>query len=348
MALRDPSLAADGYERWLTEKLWELVPAWIRAQDVAAGPPGTLRQLVEIIGENAAELRRSHDRLWDDAFIELADQWAVPYLGDLVGTRLVQALLARAQRIDVAKTIYYRRRAGTLRVLEELIADITGWEGVVREQFRRLVRHPHGLDPAPATGKLTGTPVFGLADLRSPVGAELAGSPFDEFHHTPDLRRPQGTDGRYGINRLAIHLYRLGSHGVNGVDPCPLDDFFTFDPSGRDTPLFARRSRGETYDYDDWRTAAEAELPLPIRCRLLDHGEFEVTSAVIADIARSRGRSLFAESGKRRCRTCAITGSPRTNACARRSKRWRARTGTTYWSTCAATRCARTPGARSC
>lgn len=289
MASREPSLAADGYERWLTEKLWEFVPAWIRAKDVAAGPPGTLRQLVEIIGENAAELRRSHDRLWDDAFIELADQWAVPYLGDLVGTRLVQALLTRAQRIDVAKTIYYRRRAGTLRVLEELIADITGWEGVVREQFRRLARAPHGLDPVPTTGALTGTPVFGLADLSSPVGAELAGSPFDEFHHTPDLRRPQGIDGRYGINRLAVHLYRLGSWGVGAIDPRLLTDasgdFFTFDPSGRDTPLFARRSRGENYDYDDWRTAAEAELPLPIRCRLLDHGVFEVTSAVIAAIA---------------------------------------------------------------
>ncbi|MCP5060085.1 MAG: hypothetical protein GY937_25565 [bacterium] len=289
MASRDPSLAADGYEQWLTEKLWELVPSWTRAQDELAGPPGTLRQLVEIIGENAAELRRSHDRLWDDAFIELADPWAVPYLGDLVGTRLVQALLARAQRIDVAKTIYYRRRAGTLRVLEELIADITGWEGVVREQFRRLGRAPHGLDPAPTAGALTGTPVFGLAGLRSPVGAELAGSPFDELHHTPDLRRPQGTDGRYGINRLAVHLYRLGSWGVDAADPRLLTDadgdFHTFDPSGRDTALFARRSRGEGYDYDDWRSAAEAELPLPIRCRLLGHGVFEITSAVIANIA---------------------------------------------------------------
>ena len=288
MPSRDPSLAADGYERWLTEKLWELVPAWIRAQDSASGKPGALRQLAEIIGENAAELRRSNDRLWDDAFIELADAWAVPYLGDLVGTRLVQALLARTQRIDVAKTIYYRRRAGTLRVLEELIADITGWEGVVREQFRRLGRAPHGLDPAPATASLTATPDFALAGLRSPVGTELAGSPFDEFNHTPDLRRPLGVEGRYGISRLAVHLYRLGSWAVEGADPRRLTDaggdFYTFDPSGRDIVLFARRSRGEHYDYDDWRTAMEAELPLPIRCRLLDQGVFELGSAVISDI----------------------------------------------------------------
>ena len=30
-------------------------------------------------------LRRSQDRLWDDEFIELCDDWAVPYIGDLVG-----------------------------------------------------------------------------------------------------------------------------------------------------------------------------------------------------------------------------------------------------------------------
>lgn len=282
MTSRDPEAAADGYEAWLTEKLWELIPAVIRAEDEQAGPPGALRKLVEVIGQNAAEVRRSQDRLWDDAFIELADPWAVPYLGELVGTRLLQAVLGRAQRIDVAKTIYYRRRAGTPRVLEELIADLTGREGVIREMYQRLVRAPHRLDPAPpATGPLTGTPAFGLADLRSPVGAELAGTPFDELHHTPDLRRPQGTDGRYGIDRIGVHCYRLASWRIQGATPrrfvTPSGWYATFDPSGRDVPLFARRSRGEGYDYDAWRTAREAELPLPIRCRLLGHAAYELT-----------------------------------------------------------------------
>ncbi|HUN52652.1 MAG TPA: hypothetical protein VMU42_16115, partial [Candidatus Sulfotelmatobacter sp.] len=62
-------------------------------------------------------------------------------------TRLVSCLDARAQRLDVAKTIYYRRRAGTLGVLEELAADIAGRDARAVEFFRRLGRTRHQFDP---------------------------------------------------------------------------------------------------------------------------------------------------------------------------------------------------------
>src|SRR6185369_14677884 len=158
-------------------------------------------------------------QLWDDEFIDLCADWAVPYLGELVATRLVSALNLRARRVDVAKTIYYRRRKGTPRILEELVADITGWEGKLVEEFRRLGRLRHGLDPVPAplAGRFTRTLPGGIADLRNTRGAELAGGPFDEFHHTPDFRRPRGRDGRYGIAKLAFHLYRLASTALDGV-----------------------------------------------------------------------------------------------------------------------------------
>src|SRR5207247_5554338 len=149
--------------------------------------------------------------------------WAVPYLGELVATRMVSALNVRARRVDVAKTIYYRRRAGTPRILEELIADITGWEGKLVEEFRRLGRMRHGLDPhpAPLAGVHTGTMPGGWADLRSAHGAELAVSPFEEFHHTPDVRRPRGRDGRYGIATLGFYLYRLNASRLDDVTPRP-------------------------------------------------------------------------------------------------------------------------------
>ena len=52
-------------------------------------------------------------------------------LGDPVYRRssrhdLVNGLDPRAQRLDVAKTIHYRRRKGTLAVLEEIARDVTG------------------------------------------------------------------------------------------------------------------------------------------------------------------------------------------------------------------------------
>jgi hypothetical protein len=52
-----------------------------------------------------AFLRRSQDRLWEDVFIDSCDEWAVPYIGDLVGTRMISALNARGRRVDVAKTV---------------------------------------------------------------------------------------------------------------------------------------------------------------------------------------------------------------------------------------------------
>jgi hypothetical protein len=39
---------------------------------------------------------------------------------------------------------------GTPRVLEELISDISGWDGKLVEAFQRLARARHGLDPHPA------------------------------------------------------------------------------------------------------------------------------------------------------------------------------------------------------
>jgi hypothetical protein len=52
-----------------------------------------------------------------DQFPEFCDDWALPYIGDLVGTRLVNALNRRGRRAGVVRTIFYRRRKGTLTVL---------------------------------------------------------------------------------------------------------------------------------------------------------------------------------------------------------------------------------------
>jgi hypothetical protein len=281
----------DHFDRYYAEKLWALIPEYYREQDGLAEPRGVLRGFVEVLAQQAATLRRSNDRLWDDRFIDLCAEWAVPYLGELVATRMISALNLRGRRVDVAKTIYFRRRAGTPRILEELIADITGWEGKLVEEFRRLGRTRHGLDPhpGPLAGLLTGTGPGGWANLRSAHGAELAGSPFDEFHHTPDVRRPRGRDGRYGIAKLGFHLYRLASTWLNDITPRPgpLAGTFTFDPSGRDIPLFIRRNRTDDrrrLDWEEWISAKEWEVPGPMRCRLLNHAEFVITEQVLANL----------------------------------------------------------------
>jgi hypothetical protein len=287
-------IARDDYPEYFPEKLWQWLPGIYRELDATEGS-GALRAFVTALGKQAAFLKRNQDRVWNDGYIELASDWAVPYLADVVATRLVSALDLRARRVDVAKTIYYRRRKGTLLVLEQLISDMTGWDGKVVEEFRRLARAHHGLDGPPRRGRLTGTPEGGFIDVRSVRGALLAGDPFDECHYTPDARRPRGLSGRRGIPKLSFHEFRMHPVLFTGVVPRRVQDFvgpvdgFTFDPSGRDIALFCTdqshpsglRAADATGDWSTWRTAEEWQLPRPLTCRLTGEAIFEIGAVQI-------------------------------------------------------------------
>ena len=282
----------DHFEAFYADKLWNLLPVVYRAEDTDKfDRNGPLRELVNRIGGQAAILRRSMDRLWDDQSIETCDDWGIAYIGDLLATNLVANLDARGRRLDVAKTIYYRRRKGTVAILEEIAADITGWDAKVAEFFRRLGRTRHGLDPAIGVpqsknddigrlqraeglvGPLTHTLMGGTARLTYPYGAGKAQSAFDEFCHTADFRRGRGRVGWHNIPRLGVFLWRLKSYGTGPVTPVPVKDcdgWFTFDPTGRDVPLSARASRGKEAYGSNWVSPVEAQLPGPISQPLAD------------------------------------------------------------------------------
>ena len=117
----------------------------------------------------------------------------------------------------------------------------------------------------------------------------MAAGPFDEFHHTPDVRRHLGVFGRYAIPKVAFHLYRLGAFRVEAATPNPRPDGVTFsiDPSGRDIPLFMPRNRPA--DWDAWHTAREWELPNPIRCRLLSDAGYLIGEATVQALVTNEG-----------------------------------------------------------
>jgi hypothetical protein len=278
--------AHDAFERYYTEKIWDWIPAIYKDEDGLAAKPDVLRSLVQILARQSAIARRSIDRLWDDQFIELCDDWAIAYIGDLVGTRLVHELNRRGRRVDVARTIFYRRRKGTPLVLEILIQDIADWEGRVVESFRRLARTRHGLDPEPAEleGLVTETPPGGWAKLKSARGAELVDGPFDEFFHTPDFRQLRGKRGRYNIPKLNFHLLRLLPFKVNFATAAAFDGGrFTFDPSGRDIQLFRPDQRSAPQECHPPR---EWELPAPIPCRLLGAARYMLTAELIDELVK--------------------------------------------------------------
>jgi hypothetical protein len=304
-----PMIAVDGFNTYFAERLWEMIPEMYRHEDGLAARPGVLRAMVELMAEQASVLRRSQDRLWDDQFAELCDDWALPYIADLVGARLVAALDQRARRVVVAKTIHYRRRAGTMGLLEQLAIDVTGWDAVVREQFRRLGRTRYLLDPAPSrfAGRVSRTMPGGWADLRLVRAAELAGGPVDEYHYTADVRRHRGTDGRFGIPKLAVHLYRLAVYEMIGVTPFDRGaGRYAFDPAGRDIPLFSphRRVAGE------WQHAREWDLAAPMSCRVLGDAAYEITEALLFAV-RAAGLSASATNDLRKLLGMRIGGESR-------------------------------------
>ncbi|WP_375494013.1 hypothetical protein [uncultured Nostoc sp.] len=289
----------DHYEIYYADKLWSLLPAVYRTQDTDAfDTSGPLREIVNRIGTQAAILRRSIDRMWEDQSIETCDDWLIPYIADLLATRVISSLDARGQRLDVANTIYYRRRAGTVAILEEIAADITGWDVRVVEFFRRLSRTRHSLDPEiglpPETsdeassltlqiteglvGSLTHTGIGGWADIRNVYGATKTHTAFDEYFYTADFRFGSGQVGWHNIPRLGVFLWRLYSlpvdlpkEDIEQVKTTPVlvqnsPGHYSFDPTGRNIWLFAKSSRPFG---DQWVSPSEWQLPTPITKPLL-------------------------------------------------------------------------------
>src|SRR5579859_2033883 len=280
----------DRYEDFYAQRLWSFLPAIYRQADASAdGSSGPLRELVNRVGAQAAVIRRSIDRMWEDQSLEGADDWVISYIADLVATRLVEGLPARAQRLDVFNTIRYRRRKGTLGVLEQVASDLTDWDVKVVEFFRRLARSRHRLDPAiglPSdqlapvrideglVGRWTSTDAGGFADLRGVYGASLANGPFDEYSHTSDVRAPRGAEGWYGISKIGVFAWRLGAFRTGPVTPVAdtaCADQFVFDPTGRERPIFSVTSRRATDFEKRWLSPNQWELPGPLTRPLVMH-----------------------------------------------------------------------------
>ena len=199
-----------------------------------------LRELVEVLTEQVNVVAESLEQMYDDQFIETSAPWVAPYIGDLVGYRTLHGVVPQlaSPRADVANTIRYRRRKGTVSVLEQLAADVTGWPAHAVEFFQLLAATQfmnHIRPQAQAT-----------ANLRDAAHLELAGTfqagAFDAFAHTAEMRRISTRSGRYNIPNVGIFLWRVQSLRLVRVPLVDADGSglrFRFDALGTDKPLFA-------------------------------------------------------------------------------------------------------------
>jgi hypothetical protein len=264
------------------DALYELLPAIYRERDAELGGP--LRALLGLVQDQADLVEADIRQLWDNFFVETAEPWVIPYLGDLVGTtplfdasRVRQPDTARSRfpdlagpsllppialrnRADVAKTISYRRRKGVLPMLEELARDVTGWAAHAVEFFELLgwtqcVRN-HLRRHSPRT-----------PDLRRIEPLDRLDGPFDEIAHTVDVAPMGQLDGWHNIKNIGFFLWRLRSHEFENVQPRQATGAgagpwsYAFSPLGNPAPLFSRLRR----EGDDTGLATELHVPGPIR-----------------------------------------------------------------------------------
>jgi hypothetical protein len=259
------------------DRLYELLPAIYRLRDAEQGYP--LQALLRVIAEQVTVVEEDIDQLYENWFVETAQDWVVPYIGDLIGYQPVHEAgepgdVGTAQgraankilipRREVADTIRNRRRKGTLAVLELLADQVAGWPARAVEFYRLLGW------TQPVNHRRLGRGQ--TVDLRNGDSLDLLGGPFDRLAHGVDVRRIDSnrTQGRFNIPSVGVFAWRLKAYPVTDTPANCLEDAgphcYTFSVLGQDTPLYgAPQPEG-----DPTHIAGELNVPAPIRRRAFE------------------------------------------------------------------------------
>jgi hypothetical protein len=259
------------------DRLYELLPVIHRMRDAEQGEP--LRELLQVITEQVDIVEDDISQLYENWFIETCQEWVVPYLGDLLGYQPVheagepgeiktlqgqQRNKILVPRREVANTIRYRRKKGTLALLELLANDTAGWPARVVEFYKLLAWTQHFNHLRPGQGQ--------TVNLRQSNALDLLDSPFDEIAHTVDVRRIQSPfdQGRYNISDVGVFIWRLKPYAVTKSPAYCLEEVgphcYTFSILGNDTPLYTLPLVEATPTH----IAEELNVPSPIRRRALE------------------------------------------------------------------------------
>ncbi|MEM1053956.1 MAG: hypothetical protein AAGI52_00400 [Bacteroidota bacterium] len=280
--------------RLTPDALFDLLPAIYRNRD---GENGPLRALMMVLAEQGRLLERDIERLYDNAFIETCDEWAVPYLGDLLGVRNLHGLgevVGFSQRSRVANALAYRRRKGTATMLEQLARDTTGWPARAVEFFEHVATTQHINHPRLHNHR--------APDLRRSDVLDRIDTPFDTVAHTADVRRIASGRGLHNIPNVGVFLWRLQAYPLEATEARPVTDppdgRYWLHPYGLDAPLF-NEPQTET---EITHLAEEVNVPAPLRRRPLYEELVARREAFRAEVApdpvyfgseeQSRGHSL--------------------------------------------------------
>ncbi|MGH9429928.1 MAG: hypothetical protein ACRD3T_00130 [Terriglobia bacterium] len=293
------------------DRLYELVPAIYRLRDAEQGYP--LRGLLRVISEQVNLVEADIARLYENWFIETCQDCVVPYIGELIGytvlpdgTEVAEVETARGEarnrilipRREVANTIHYRRRKGTLALLEDLAQAVAGWPARAVE-FYRLLGWTQNINYLHLDRGRT-------VDVRDGDALDDINSAFDELGHTIDVRCKSveflHTFPRAGnIPKVGVFVWRLTSYSVTETPAFCFEEegpnCFLFSVLGNDAQLFTRPQLPSPHP------PGKLNLPMPIRRR-----DFETIET--AEIAESSDSGVPAYYGDGKSLQV-WTGSPR-------------------------------------
>jgi len=236
------------------DQLYALLPAVYRTRDQQAGAP--LQAFMAVLAEQLALIQDNLQQLYADEFIETCASWVIPYIGDLVGSNgiyEISSASAFGSRAEVANTIGYRRRKGTLLALEQVAMDISGMPACGVEEFKRLI--------TTESMRLVRPYHDTTVDLRHAEQLCRSGTAFDTLNRTIDVRRiaprnyvPESPDltpldivlhggGKSNIPDLAMYLWRWQAYRLQNAPGVRIDERRCMcSPLGQNIPLFNTRA----------------------------------------------------------------------------------------------------------
>ncbi|HEX4961805.1 MAG TPA: hypothetical protein VF173_13260 [Thermoanaerobaculia bacterium] len=244
-----------------SERLYHRLPELYRRRDLEYGEP--LRTLLAVVESQLELLEDDIAGLYENWFLETCGDWAVPYLADLLGIRaLGQPPHAGAHpKAQVGRVLDYRRRKGTLAVLERVTRDVTGWFTRIVELFEFLAHTQNVWHVRPDRGGL-----FDVRHLEAVARLQELFAP-PELFRTVEVRRIASGRGRFNVPNLALYVWRLQAFSILDSPAVPagaVPGGFLFDPLGRDLPLFNNPETPDTSE-EIVRRFEERHLPSPLR-----------------------------------------------------------------------------------
>ncbi len=223
---------------------------------------GPLKALLSLISDQVAVFEEDLGQLYDDQFIETCAEWVVPYIGDLVGVR---GLTDYPGAPFSQRALVANTLAYRRRKGTAAVLEQLARD-VTRWEAARVVEYFQLLATTQHMNHIR-RDNLSISSLKQWEPLERFNTPFDNMTKTIDVRRIETGGGKYNIPNIGIFLWRLRNYQVTDAPAFKLDDRrYLFNAMGIDSPLYNKPDPEREITH----IAEPINVPMPISRRILD------------------------------------------------------------------------------